>query len=311
MARSNRSCIAVLVLMTALPALVRAQTPRLTKTQAIQIATKFSQAIRQPVTGTPDTVTYPAPPRFPGEQQPYWQTRWSIVFDGRAEFEVIDATGVIAWYANDATMAQLVKNPPTGQPLTAAAAVRIATAALHAAGAIPELATIPSSSFAQTTPGSKAGDEWDVIWQRKASTSGIIYPDQQLSVFLQGETGAIDIFGLYCPSPSPRSVAFKVSQTQATATAQSLLQSVGVQNPSVVSVQKRIVQPNTYWQPGGSWVPQPNVSGLAVWRCTFQAPNMVSYDVWVDAATGTVAGGQSYSMKARGQRPTDTGRSAL
>jgi hypothetical protein len=299
MFRSNRLCIVVLVLMTALPALVHARTPGLTQAQAIQIAIRFSKAIRQPVTGTPDTVTYPAPPQFSGEQQPYWQPRWSIVFVGQAEFEVIDATGVISWYLNTAPMAQLVNNPPTRQPFTAAAAVRKATAALRAAGTIPELATSPSSSFARISPGSTEGDEWEVIWQRKDPTSKILYPNQQLSVYLQGETGAIKMFGLYCPSPSPHSVAFTVPRTQATVTAQSLLQSVGVQNPSLVTVQQRIVQPNTYWQPGGSWTPQFNVAGRAVWCCTFKDPNRVSYEVWVDAAAGTVVGGQRYSVRGR------------
>jgi hypothetical protein len=297
MFRLNWPCIAVLVLMTALPTIIHAQT--LTQAQAIQIAIQFSQAIGQRVTGTPDTVTYPAPSRNPGEQDPYWQPRWSIVFNGQAEFEVIDATGAIAWYDNTALTTQLVNNPPNGQPLTAATAVQIATAALKAAGAIPEMANTPSSSFTQITPGATAGDYWDVVWQRQDKISGILYPDQQLSVSLQGETGAIDMFGVYCPSPSPQSVAFTVTQAQAAATAQAQLQNVGVQNPALKSVQQRIVQPNTYWQPGGSWIPQSNVAGLAVWCCTFQDPNSVSYDVWVDAATGTVAGGQSYSMRDR------------
>src|SRR5262249_26756043 len=130
MLRSTPWCIAVLVLMTALPALVHAQAPRLTQAQAIRIATRFSQAIGQRVTGTPDTVTDPAPLRYTGEQQPCWQPRWSIVFNGQAEFEVIDATGGIAWYSNDALLNQVANTPPKRKPLTAAAAVKIATAAL-------------------------------------------------------------------------------------------------------------------------------------------------------------------------------------
>lgn len=298
MFRSNRLCIAALILMTTLPALAYAQAPRLTQAKAIQIATRFSKAIGQSMTGAPNTVTYPAPQFYSGEQQPYWQPRWRIVFEGQAEFEVIDATGAIAYYSNDALQAQLVKNPPTRQPLAASVAVRIATAALHVAGAVPELATNPSSTLARITPGSTDGDEWQVVWQRRDPTSGIVYPNQQLSVFLQGETGAIEMFGLYCPSPSPHAVAFTIPRSQATATAQSLLQSIGVQNPSLVAVQRRIVQPNTFWQPGGSGTSQFNVAGLAVWWCTFKDLKQV-YDVWVDAAAGMVAGGEKYSIRPR------------
>src|ERR1041385_4300416 len=175
MLRSNPWWVAVLILMTALPALVHAQTPRLTRAKAIRIAIRFSKAIGQPVTGPPGTVTYPTPPRYANDQQAYWQPCWSIVFPDQAEFEVIDATGAIAWYEDYTLTNKLANNPPTVKPLTAVAAVKKATSALKAAGVLPELASTPSVTFVQSTPDSKEWDRWDVIWRRKDPTSGILY----------------------------------------------------------------------------------------------------------------------------------------
>jgi hypothetical protein len=141
-----------------------------------------------------------------------------------------------------------------------------------------------------------------VRWGRQFGA--LPYRRQQATLMLQAETGgvgAVQAFSLSFPAPPPSAGAGPVLSATAVSVAQSLLTSAGVSGLTSQSVTAQVVQPNTYWQTGGSATPAPNAAGQVAWNAVFTDANNVVYEVWVDTYAGTVIGGESYGIA--GMRP--------
>lgn len=268
----------------------------LTSAQAIALAQAFCQAISAPVTATP-TATWPAPNRTPSQQAYHWQPRWLIQFPGQAEVEVVDATSVISHYYNLALSQQmLTANQPAGTPVPESSARSTATTILVASKQpLVELASSPTDqNFQITDPPTQAGDLWMVTWARQYGN--VPYRQEQATVMLQAETGAVQAFSLSFPAAPPSASVGLVTSSQAAATAQTLLTNAGVTGTTQQSVTQQVVQPNTYWQTGGTATPSPNAAGQVAWNCVYTDANSVIYEVWVSASSGGVIGGESYGI---------------
>ncbi len=275
----------------------------LTQSQAIALAQAFCNAIGAPVTATP-TATWPAPNRTPSQQPYHWQPRWLVQFPGQAEVEVVDATSVISHYYNFALSQRLsTANLPAGTPISASNAAQTATNALQASGQPSnELASSPTEQNSQmTNPPTQAGDIWTVVWTRQFGS--VPYQQEQATVMLQAETGAVRALSLSFPAAPPYAGVGSVSSAQAAQTAQSLLTSKGLTGLTQQSVSSQIVQPTTYWQQNGNATPVPNEAGQVAWNCLYTDSNNTIYEVWVNANSGGIIGGGSYGIRKPKAQP--------
>ncbi|BDI27961.1 hypothetical protein CCAX7_000120 [Capsulimonas corticalis] len=297
----NRYVFACLAGLSSMPLAAQAQSPTLTQAQAIQIASTFCQALGAPVTLANGTATFPAAPQCPGLQADHWQPRWSITFPGQASLEVVDATNQVNHYENVQYENQLNNGlEPSGSPIASGAALTDAQAVLTGAGGVTDIAS-PSSTLNASGTTKTDADTWLVIWNRQVNS--IPYKDQQVTVTLQAETGIPILFDLEYPSAPPASTSATVTQSQALTTAGNQLTTAGITQTTLQSATLQVVQPNTYWQNGGSSVPSANAIGVVVWNCRYLATTGNTYEVWVDASSGAVDGGFPYIIAGSAKHP--------
>jgi hypothetical protein len=287
-------------------------TPTMTQAQVLQVASTFCQAIGQPVTGTA-TATYPAPLRYAGMQATNYQSRWLVTYDSpsgeQAELEIVDATGAVSRYYNFALSQQDAANTaPAGTSLPQTTALQDAAADLQAAGLPIDAGTPTATNIQIMAPALSSGNLWQVI--RPRQYQGVPYRNQQVSVMLQAETGAILGLSVAFPSPPPAVGAGPITQNQAEATAEALLTVANIPSLTLQSCQQLVVQPNTFWQQNGSVTPQPNVAGQVAWDCLYTDSNGNNDEVWVDTNSGNVIGGESYGLAHGGRAKTGKALSA-
>ena len=276
-------------------------TPRLTTVQATQIATNFCQAVGAPVSGSA-TAVFPAPLRYAGEQDTYFLPRWKVKFAGssgvQAEVDVVDATSAVSRYYNFAlSRQQLANRQAAGTPLSQAAAIQTATSYLTAAVQPSDIGSAVAFNMQMTSPATAAGNLWMVRWTRQYA--GIPYRKQQVTEILQAETGVLQALTIAFPSSPPTSNATAITQSQAQATAAAQLQMANVPNPTFQAANLMVVQPTTFWQVNGTTKPQPNTGGVIAWNCSYLDANGMTDEVWIDANTGNVIGGESYGLAGR------------
>jgi len=177
--------------------------PRLTENQAIQIASDFCQRIGAPVSVAGNAV-YPAAQsitRQPMEPDEYWLPRWVVTFPAEAQVEVVDETGIVRSYMNNALEAQLGKQPG-GIAIAGTAAIRSAVAALRATGQpFDEIRPNGAVIYGTDRQYRAAGHTWWVSWTR--TYKSVPYEHQSAQVGVQAETGKIVALGLTFPSPPP------------------------------------------------------------------------------------------------------------
>lgn len=277
-------------------------TPILTTAQATQIATTFCSSLN--VSGGTASAVYAPASANSGSQNYYWLPRWQVTFVNAAGLqsvvEVADANGTITSYHNYAMSQQaLTNNTAAGISLAASTAIQNATSALQASGMPSDIASTPVATNMQITyPATSAGNLWLVSWKRQFN--GIPYEREQVSFILQAQTGFVQSMKKSFPSVPPTSGVASVTASQASLTAQNKLIQFGITTATLQNCVKTVVQPNTKWQIGGSPTPIPNCAGIVVWDCVFSdgVDAGVVHQVWVDANTGAVAGGQTVTMSA-------------
>jgi hypothetical protein len=292
---------------------------------AIARARRFCQDLGTPVPdGTPTRAVYqnPAPS--------YYLPVWKVGFLGASSVEVADANGVVTAYFNTALTVQL---PASAQPITQAQAQAAASALLRATGQpAVELANQTLTRSNLTDPFTFAGDLWTVRWSRVASgAGGAPYRRDGASLLLQAETGAVEAWRLSFPTPALAGPAAQsVPQAQAQQTAQAKMAAQGrllglSASQALKGSSLAVVQPDTLWPPdglspadliiwsaagGGTAAPTPGSAPRLVWDCFFSdlpagaaSPSgSTGAEVWVDAATGHVIGGDLLRVKARPRR---------
>lgn len=281
------------------------QTPTLTQAQAIQTAAAFCQAVGAPIADTSSaTAVFPAPPLNPSRPDTYYLPRWRVDFPACAQVEIVDATQMVSRYYNSALSAQALQaNAPAGTPLSQDTLTQKAQAVLQAAGPATETAGAPTINMWQmASPATSAGDLCIATWPRQYQS--IPYRDQKAIIILQAETGNVQAYNLAYPFPAPASYTQTVTQAQATQTASAQLASAGISGATLQTAEVMVVEPNTFWQPGGNGNPQPNATGQVAWDCKYQDASGALYEVWVDAASGSVIGGESAVLAGGGHKPS-------
>jgi len=235
-----------------------------TAAAVIQAATAFCQAIGQPVTAATATTTFPRPMIGPDGEESYYLPRWSVVFPGQAEVDVVDGSTTICWYKND-TIGSLTG--PAGTAESSSSALQTFNTALTASG-------VDQSELGQSTANEVQGDYppselehyWNITAQRQYQ--GIPYLDQEVMAFVQAETGQLYIYSVKYFTPAPTSNVQTVTSDQAQSSALSILNSIGVQTVNFDSATLMVVQPNTLFQINGSEAPS-LLGSLVVWNCIF------------------------------------------
>lgn len=301
----------------------------LTPLGAVARARAFCQTVGMSVpNGTPTAVRYQA---YPGSNSSYFLPVWKVGFLGTASVEVADATSVVTACFNTALSSQLSASPlPSGTPITQGAAQAVAATVLQASGqAAGEVANPAFTQSSLTYPATYAGDLWTVRWNRIAS--GTPYWGDGATLILQAETGEVEAWRLSSPTPAlPGPAAQSITQAQAQAIAQGKMaaegRALGLSAAQALQGSALVVaQPDTLWPPdglnpigliiwsaqgGGTSAPTPGSAPRVVWDCVFsdRVPGTASpsgntqAEVWVDAATGHVIGGDVARTKGRSRR---------
>ena len=261
----------------------------LTREQAIQIARAFCQKIGQPVTAI-GTATFAT--NLQGLPGHYWQPIWDVTFPIQAVVEVVDATGTIVRYSNNAYDAVHQNDDfPAGDPLPKLKAMRRAQEIVNATGETESLLPWEAQTEQRRPvfPLAKTY-EWIVRWYRAAG--GVPYRNQHVSIALDAQTGEAEYMIFMFGSPPLTSAAKVLSQTDAISVAASQVISQVVQQEAThKETHLEIVAPDDRWYHSSNKPGQLKNVRLA-WAVTF-----VVDGIWrqtdVDAATGEILGTDS------------------
>ena len=280
--------------------------PDLTQDQAASRAQAFLKAIGEGESAKMFSATYPAPKRFSAQIETHWQARWRLLFksDGRetAEFEIVSKSAVVSRFYNFALVNKLQNEErPPGQALTEADILRRAEEVIRATGQTDELSSAKATLQQTTNPPTAAGHLWVVSWVRKFH--GIPFRNQQATLILLADTGAVVGLGLTYHSPPPTSVQVVVNREHALSVARTHLAANGVQNAGMKQTILQIVQPNSFWLPGGSSKPIGPASMVA-WACMFNRDQDI-WEVWIDAKNGSVIGGEIHRVRKPSAGPSN------
>jgi len=256
----------------------------------IQIARAFCQAIGQPVT-TSGTAVFPRPMIGPDGEESYSAPRWSVVFPGQAEVDVVDGSGMVSWYKNDKID---TLDEPAGTAESSSLALLKFDTVIAASGADPLSIGQPSATETQGDfPPSEMEHYWNVVAQRQYQ--GIPFEDQRIMAYVQAETGQLYIYSFMYSTPAPTSNVQTITSSQAQNLATTVLSNVGLQTINFDSASLAVVQPNDLFGPIS---PAP-LRAVVVWNCVFDDSTPTEdatglYNVWISADDGSVQGGEVF-----------------
>ena len=254
---------------------------RLNEAQAVETARAFCRKIGQPVI-VPGTAAFATNSQGPPGH--YWQSTWDVTFPRQAKVEVVDATGVITHYANDAYYVVHRDNAPAGEAIPQQEAIQRAREAVDAAGQ-PEPLLFWEADVEQTHPVPPLASSytWIVRWYRAAD--GIPYRDQHTSVALDAQTGEIKFLTIMYGFPPLASARKVLSQDDATEMASSqVISQVVQQEATLKEAHLEIVSPDTRWPHSSDKPGQPRGVRLA-WAVTF-----IVDGIWRQADVDTETG---------------------
>lgn len=299
--RNNLVALVLLWLFLVSPAVADAPATKgayLTESQAVRMASDFCQSVGLIVT-VPGTAKYPVPEGM-HVASPFWQSCWLVVFPGQAEIEVADEAGRITYFSNEAFAheAFVKRQTQAGKLLPQSEAIRLAGAALQAAGPMEELSFSQASLDQLNSSGKFGSSTWFVLWKR--AVAGVAYHNQHASVSVDAATGEITGLAVVFPSP-PAAVSSSTQMsrsglvTTGQAAAAERLKQFGVTGTTLKSVRTEIVQPNEFWQGQIAATALPSAPRPAL-VCQF-VKDGATYSVWMDADTGAVIGGEVIGRK--------------
>ena len=265
--------------------------------QAIEAARNFCKAIGAPVT-EPGTATRADADAQVPMTPTFWQPTWRVRF-GAVELQVSDPGGVICRYYDFGLSQKLMADrQPAGPAISRPDALGKAATVIAAAHVQEPLAPPEAQETNIMSPPQRAGHSWMIIRQRQAQ--GVAFQDQQVTVILQAETGALQALGVTFPTPPPEIAKPTLTEAQATAIARTALTRSGTNGSGLRPVapgRLTWITPRTHpAMPPASGViarvpKRPAASALPprlAWLCFFQSPHGGSAVVSVDAVTRKV-----------------------
>jgi hypothetical protein len=257
----------------------------LSEARASDVAAGYCAAIGVAVDG-------PAIAKYHETSGGYYGPTWVVTFVGTpgVETEVADDRACVVGFSDDRVVRALGERA-SGDACDEAQAVSYATAAVRATGLLAELVFDCSRELHHGPQA--AVHNWVVSWHR--TWKDIPYKRDSANAILQAETGALIVVGVGFLSPAADTGSVVVSAEDAARTALAQIGGpvpVGAYPAALVT---QVVRPNTFHMPGGSMKPLPGPSRVA-WVGQFQAGDQ-TYEVYVDAETGKVIGGDRWGPR--------------
>jgi hypothetical protein len=287
--RSNGRLVVLAVLLLSNQLACHSQA--LSKGRAIETAQAYCRAVGVTVDAAPDA-------KYMDKSLLHHGPEWTVAFGTDLHVEVADDSGLVIGLMDQRVSAAL-GSAAVGTAIPEEAAISRATALVRATGCRDDLAFAGAKRMVHTALA--AHHVWAVRWTRL--WNGIPYQNGGVNVLLQAETGAVIAVGVAFYSPPTDSVVVTLPAEDAARTALAQIGGpvpVGAYPAALVT---QVVRPNTFHMPGGSMKPLPGPSRVA-WVGQFQAGDQ-TYEVYVDAETGKVIGGQRWGPRggARSEFP--------
>ncbi len=213
---------------------------------------------------------------------------WKISQQGTCHMEVDEVTGGINNYVNY-TILGVNGNKPAGEAIPKSEAVKIAEYAIKATGKPTDHLILDYVQERQNAIPPKAdAHEWLVSWLR--TYQGISYRREGAGVFLAAETGTVISVRVDVQSSDPVTAVENMNREQALIIAEAQLKAVNLpfSDLPIMEIKKEIVPFNNYWRNGDNI--HHTLQTRVVWNCHFGIPEN-NFEVWVDAETGDVVGG--------------------
>jgi hypothetical protein len=223
----------------------------------------------------------------------YWQPRWDVHL-GRNQIEIVDATGIVTkFFAFDTS-----DNRPAGAAMPRSQALARAVKIVHAAGVSESLGAPQVMEMQMASPPQRDTHLWNIIYPRQFQGHPVSH--QQMTIMLQAETGELRAVGVTFPTPLPAPAAPQITVASAQANASTRIKQLQGTDFLFRQAQLEWVQPNGQtFSPRGreTTVNGETPGGLRlVWNCLFTEKNHSYAEVWVDAQTGKIIGGEIASI---------------
>ena len=275
--------------------------------KALSRVREFCVAIGQParvdvkasaLLDAPSTRASASPPDSQTRQHTYWQPCWRIALQPDVQIAIAASTGIVSEYKNFALMDRDAADTGPPEQAISEKAIHLATAAIKATGQKEELALWGAQLFGANAQVASE-QRWVVRWRR--TIHGVPYHGQHASVLLNPLSGALEeIVLVYVTPPYAEDLAhLPVSREAAVKVATDYYAACGASLP-FDSAHLEIVQPNTLLD-GENPAEETDLSSHVAWVCRYTA-NGDTLDLWVDARTGALLGGetaQPQSLKPR------------
>ena len=300
---NSKAILALAVLLGATRPVWAAPPPvtggHLTQAQAVADARAFCRAIGSPATG-PARAAFSRTGRFATDAPTYWQPCWRVLFGDEAEVSVADSGVVCDYFKPDPSSPDVGDQgrQPPGPAISRAAALAKAAAVLAAARVTEPLGPPQARESNMLDPPQRDGHEWSITQQRQAQ--GVAFQDQQVTVIMQADTGAVVGLGVTFPTPPPAPVRPVLTAAQADRAAQAAL----AHFPHVSPDLRRFGPAQLIWVTPQMNSVTPPVNGVVnsppqptrerylparlAWMCSFRGPRGASAFLPVDAITGKV-----------------------
>ena len=260
--------------------------------QVTQIAHDFCRSVGNPDYGTP-SVKDPEPgvDAHDAHAHGLGHGLWHVDFAGSASFWIDGDTGIVRMYIGRSRLKDIWKEkavPGTG--ISRDEAVAIAMRAARAAGLKNDelkLRLAQRNTFEGPEQPTIGDDRYQILLQR--TLHGIPYRDDVVKVDVL-ENGDVVGYGDRVTTPPPASMTALLSAQDAVAAAGADLAALGFDDDVLTRCEEEIVTPNTQLLPKGA--PAPAAGSRLAWGCFYDAAQHKWHEVWVDAITGAVLGGE-------------------
>lgn len=259
---------------------------RLTQAQALTRAAMFCHALG--IFSYPGQAIFPmGASRFPEihyfspRSDTYFQPRWDVR-SSNAQMEVVDATGIVTKYFAFGSKDQ----HSAGKAISRSQALARAAMVVRSTGLMETLGQPEVQEMQITSPSTRSGHLYNIVYPRQAQGHPI--HSQQVTVMLQAESGALQALGVTFRTPPPALATPQVTLPSAESAAEKSLRKA--QGPGFIFSRARLewVQPMDQQSSGSRGLS--DLLRLA-WNCGFSEKNRAYAQVWVDAQTGQIIGG--------------------